>query len=77
MMRSALWLLVEDQMLCMFKSLTIWNAISCYSKWCWVMVGFSDFQRNYRFGLNLADRDVDLIERNKFVGVLSFVFPRL
>ena len=41
------------------------------------LVGFSDFQRNYRFGLNLADRDVDLIDRNKFVGVLSFVFPRL
>ena len=41
------------------------------------LVGFSDFQRNLRFGSKLADRDVDLTKKADISNVLSFMLSRL
>ena len=39
--------------------------------------GFTDFQRNLRFGSKLADMVEDMRKKAEFLSVLSFMFCRL
>ena len=57
------------------KVMTVWSVINFFHSGR--LVGFSDFQRNLRFGSKLADRVVDLKKKADISSVLSFMLPRL